>query len=442
MSRKAFRGAIFHLLEDPDRAPPLSLDDGDGGIAGAQYFDDGVLIVEDGHIAEVLPWSEEALIRTHGLPLEQFPHGLIVPGFVDAHVHYPQLDILAAPGEHLLEWLSRYTFPAEARYGHREVAEEAAAFFLDRMLASGVTSALVFATTHKVSVEALFEAALARNLRLTSGKVLMDLNAPPSLSDTAETGYMESKSLIRAWAGRGRLGYAVTPRFALTSTERQLELAGQILSEHPAVLLHTHLSENVAELHAVRHVFPDCADYFAVYEKFGLATSRSVFAHGVHLSASEWQRLAAAGCSVAHCPSSNLFLGSGLFDIDAARTAGASVALASDVGAGTSLSPFSSMADAYKVSRMRGRAVDAGKLFYLATLGGARAMKIDGYVGNFLSGKEADFIVLDAARLPLLDRRWRYCRSLTEKLFALAILGDDRAVARTCIMGETAFERR
>lgn len=441
MSRKAFRGAIFHLLEDPDRAVCRRGDDGDGGIAGAQYFDDGVLITEDGRVAEVLPWSEEALARAHGLPMEHFPHGLIVPGFIDAHVHYPQMDILAAPGEQLLEWLMRYTFPAEARYGHREVAEEAAAFFLDRLLACGVTSALVFSTTHKVSVEALFGAALARNLRLTTGKVLMDLNAPPSLSDTAETGYMESKSLIRAWAGRGRLGYAVTPRFALTSTERQLELAGQLLQEHPGVLLHTHLSENVAELKAVRQEFPGCDDYFAVYEKFGLATSRSVFAHGVHLSASEWQRLAAAGSSVVHCPSSNLFLGSGLFDIDAARTAGASVALASDVGAGTSLSPFASMADAYKVSRMRGRAMDAGKLFYLATLGGARAMKIDAHVGNFLPGKEADFVVLDAAHLPLLARRWGFARSLTEKLFALAILGDDRAVAQTFIMGEAAYRR-
>ncbi|MGB8602728.1 MAG: guanine deaminase [Rhizomicrobium sp.] len=431
MSRTAYRGAIFHLLDDPDMAGPDA----------AVFYDDGVLIVEDGFIVELMPWSEDALAHIHGIPVEHFPDGLIMPGFIDAHVHYPQTEIMAAPGTELLEWLTRYTFVAEARYGYPEVAREAAGFFLDQLVANGVTTALVFATSHKTSVEALFNAALARNMRLISGKVLMDINAPPALCDTVETGYMDSKALIRDYLGRGRLGYAVTPRFALTSSPQQLEMAARLLAEHPGVLLQTHLSENTRELRAAHQLFPDCADYFAVYEKFGLATDHAVFAHGVHLSASEWRRLAASGGALAHCPSSNMFLGSGLFDIGAARAAGAAVALGSDVGAGTSLSPFATMADAYKVARLKGYGIDAAKLFYMATLGAARALKIDRCVGNLQPGKEADFVLLNAHALPLLARRWAVARDPVEKLFALAILGDDRAVARSYIAGAQAYHR-
>lgn len=431
MSRTAYRGAIFHLLDDPDRAGPEA----------AVFYDDGVLIVEDGFIAELMPWSEDALARIHGIPVEHFPDALIMPGFIDAHVHYPQTEIMAAPGTELLEWLTRYTFAAEARYGYPEVARESAGFFLDQLVANGVTTALVFATSHKISVEALFNAALSRNMRLISGKVLMDINAPPALCDTVETGYMDSKALIREYLGRGRLGYAVTPRFALTSSPQQLEMAARLLAEHPGVLLHTHLSENTSELRAAHQLFPDCADYFAVYEKFGLASDHAVFAHGVHLSAAEWRRLTASGAALAHCPSSNMFLGSGLFDIAAAQATGAAVALASDVGAGTSLSPFATMADAYKVARLKGHCIDAAKLFYMATLGAARALKIDRCVGNLQPGKEADFVLLDAHALPLLARRWAVARDPVEKLFALAILGDDRAVARSYIAGAQAYHR-
>jgi guanine deaminase len=432
MSRQAYRGAVFHLLADPD----------DAGPEAVCHYDDGVLIVEDGIVVEAAPWSESTLSALGGVPVEHFPGKLIVPGFVDAHVHYPQLDVVAAPGGPLLEWLSRYVFPAEERYGHREVAQEAAHFFLDRLLQSGVTSALVFATAHKVSAEALFEEALARNMRILSGKVLMDTNAPPGISDTAETGYMESKALIREWHEKGRLGYAVSPRFALTSSPRQLELAGRLLAEHPGVLLHTHLSENLGEIAAVHRAFPDCPDYLAVYEKFGLVGNRSVFAHAVHLTEAEWGRFGKAGTAVAFCPSANLFLGSGLFDIAAAAKSGAAVALGSDVGAGTSLSPFAVMADAFKVCRMKHHPIDAFRLFYLAGLGAAKALRIDSYVGNFAPGKEADFVVLDAAELPLLARRLAGARKFSEQLFARAILGDERAVARTYVAGRRAYARK
>ena len=426
MTRQAYRAAIFHLLDD--------------GADAYQAFDDGVLVIEDGHVAQVGAWADLAA-QLGGVKIEHYLGGLIVPGFVDAHVHYPQVDITAAPGSNLLEWLSTYAFPAEARFHHKDVAAEAARFFLDQLIRSGTTTAMVFATAHKVAAEALFEEAFARNLRLITGKVLMDSNAPPGISDTAETGYQESRALIRAWHGKGRLGYAVTPRFALTSSARQLELAGRLLVEHPGVHLQTHLSENLNELAAVRRLFPDCADYFAVYEKFEMATPHSVFAHCLHLSPGEWSRLGKSGASVAFCPTSNLFLGSGLFDIAAAERETVRVGLGTDVGAGTSLSLLATMNEAYKVGRTKNHTLDAFKLFYMATLGGARALSLDDKIGNFETGKEADFLVLDANALPLLRRRLDHVESLAERLFAFAILGDDRAVARTYIAGDLAYAR-
>lgn len=427
--RKIYRAALFHLLGDPQTDGPDAV----------QAFDDGVLVVEDGHVAAAGAW-EDLAPSLKGAAVERLD-GLLVPGFIDCHVHYPQAGIIASPGARLLEWLANYTFPAEERFAHRDVAQDAARFFLGQLLAHGTTTALVFATVHKLSAEVLFEEALARNMRVISGKVLMDRGAPPGLCDTAETGYMESRSLIRAWHGRGRLGYAVTPRFALTSTPQQLEMAGKLLAEHPGVHLHTHLSENPEEVAAVRRAFPDCPDYFAVYEKYGLAGSHSVFAHGIHLSHAEWARLGKSGSGVAFCPTSNLFLGSGLFDLEAAEEAGARVGLATDVGAGTSLSLLQTMNEAYKVCQLRRHGVDAFKLFYLATLGAARTLRLDGHIGNFAPGKEADFVLLDGNHAPMLAHRLAQAKSWAERLFAYAMLADDRAVARTWVMGEEAYRR-
>lgn len=429
MHLSAYRGAICHFLDDPGKSRDAM-----------QYFEDGVLMVQDGRIVDVMAWGDEARSRLGGKEPEPV-NGVIVPGFIDCHVHYPQIDMMAAPGHHLLEWLAQYTFPAEARFCDENVAHETAAFFLDQLQANGVTSALVMPSVHRVSVEALFEEAFARNMRIISGKVMMDTNAPPNISDTAETAYMESKDLIRGWSGRGRIGYAVTPRFALTSTPQELELAGRLLAENPDVLLHTHLAENLMEVTAVHRAFPDCADYLAVYEKFGLATEQSVFAHGVHVNASEWGRIAGAGSSVIYCPSSNLYLGSGLFDLPAAQKFGVRVGLGSDIGAGTSLSPFATISDAYKVCQIRHRYADPARLFYMATLGAARAIRMDEHVGNFAPGKEADFLVLDAEKLPILARRLRFTQSVSDKVMAMAILGDDRAVSRTYIAGRLNYIR-
>lgn len=430
MARQAYRASVFHLLGDPASGPPPL----------ETYFDDGVLVVEDGHVVEAGDWKVLAP-KLGDAAVTHYPGALIVPGFVDAHVHYPQIDMIASPGGQLLDWLKNYTFPSEKRFADPKVAADTAAFFLDQLLAHGTTTALVFATVHKGSVEALFEAALKCNMRLAAGKVLMDRNVPADLCDTADTGHTESAELLRAWHGKGRLTYAITPRFAASSTERQLELAARLLAENPGVLLQTHLSENTDEIALVRATYPDCADYFAVYEKFGLATDRSVFAHCIHLSPDEWRRMGARGAAVAFCPTSNLFLGSGLFDLAAAERDHVCVGLATDVGAGTSLSLLATMNEAYKVGQLRGQKLDAFKLFYLATLGGAKALKMDGQIGNFASGKEADFVVLDPDATPLMQRRIARSLSVADKLFALAMLGDDRTVAHTYVMGERAYSR-
>lgn len=430
MSRKAFRAGLLHALDDPSRAGPDAI----------AYHPDGLLVVEDGHVTAFGAYDDVAPALKDA-PVEHLPGRLITPGFVDAHVHYSQVDVIAAWGAQLLDWLNVHTFPVEQAFADRTHAEAVAQVFLDQLLAHGTTSALAFCTVHRTSAEALFEAALARNMRLIAGKVLMDRHAPEGLTDTAETGRADTEALIRAWHGRGRLGYAVTPRFAVTSSDAQLAMAGEVLAAHPGVLLHTHMSENPAEIAEVGRLFPGDRDYLAVYERHGLVGRRSVFAHCVHCSDDAFRRLAAAGASVAFCPSSNLLLGSGLFSLKRACGCGVNTALATDVGAGGGFSLLHMMGEAYKVGQLQGDALDPLHAFYLATLAGARALHIDGEVGNLAPGKEADFLVLDLAATPLLARRTARTRTLAELLFVLAILADDRTVERTYLMGEPAHAR-
>ena len=431
MTRRAYRAALLHVLEDPARAPANE---------AVAYHPDGVLVVDQGHVAAAGAWADLAP-GLHGLEVEHLPGRLITPGFIDAHVHYPQVDVMAAWGTQLLDWLATHTFPAEQAFADRAHADAVAQVFLDQLLANGTTSALCFCTVHKGSADALFEAALARNMRLIAGKVLMDVNAPPGLTDTVETGRAETEALIRAWRGRGRLGYAVTPRFAVTSSEAQLAMAGEVLAAHPDVLLHTHMSENPAEIATVAQRFPQDRDYLAVYERHGLVGARSVFAHCVHSTDDAFRRLARAGAAAAFCPSSNLLLGSGLFSLQRACACGVTTALGTDVGGGGSFSLLHMMGEAYKVGQLQGDNLDPLQAFYLGTLAGARALHIDDRVGNFAVGKEADFVVLDLAATPLLARRTSGARTLAETLFVLAVLADDRAVERTYLMGELAHRR-
>ncbi|CAN7574542.1 guanine deaminase [Pseudomonas sp. LjRoot71] len=428
---KAYRAAILHSLADPAVV---------GVEHSYEYFEDGVLVVENGQVAKV-GHAADLLPTLKGVDITEYRDALITPGFIDTHIHYPQTGMIASYGEQLLDWLNTYTFPTEQQFADKAHAADVAGIFLKELLRNGTTTALVFGTVHKQSVDAFFEAAQALNLRMIAGKVLMDRNAPDYLTDTAESGYADSKELIERWHGKGRLHYAVTPRFAPTSTPEQLTLAGQLLSEYPDLYMHTHLSENRKEIEWVKALFPERKGYLDVYDHYKLIGARSVFAHGVHLCDDECKRLAETGSAVAFCPTSNLFLGSGLFDLKKLEEHGVRVGLGTDVGAGTSFSQLQSLNEAYKVMQLQGKKLDPFKSLYLATLGGANALYLDDKLGNFESGKDADFVVLDYNATPLISYRMQQAKTLDEKLFALTMLGDDRAVKETFAAGQSVHRR-
>ena len=430
-TRKAYRAAILHSLADPAKV---------GIEASYEYFEDGVLVIDNGQVLQVGP-AAELLPKLRDVEIKHYADALITPGFIDTHIHYPQTGMIASYGEQLLDWLNTYTFPTEKQFADKAHASDVAAIFLKELLRSGTTTALVFGTVHPQSVDAFFEAAQALNLRMIAGKVLMDRNAPDYLTDTAESGYVESKELIERWHGKGRLHYAVTPRFAPTSTPEQLTLAGKLLGEYPDLYMHTHLSENRKEIEWVKELFPERKGYLDVYDHHKLIGPRAVFAHGVHLCDEECQRLAETGSAVAFCPTSNLFLGSGLFDLNKLEAHGVRVGLGTDVGAGTSFSQLQSLNEAYKIMQLQGKKLDPFKSLYLATLGGAEALYLDDKLGNFTPGKDADFLVLDYHATPLLSYRMQQARSLEERLFALCMLGDDRSVLETFAAGRSVHRR-
>lgn len=425
--REAYRASLLHCLADPGEEAESS---------ALEHFEDGLLIVEDGVVVEagdaatLLPQIKDDIAVT------DFSGKIIVPGFIDCHVHFPQLDIIASYGEQLLDWLNRYAYPAEARFADEDYAHEMADVFLDELLRNGTTTALVFGTVHAHSADAILEAAESRGMRLIAGKVLMDSNCPDELQDTAASAYTDSKALIERWHGKGRLGYAITPRFALTSSEEQLAAAGRLASEYPDVWVHTHLAENKAEVEQIARQFPESRSYLDVYEQHGLLRERSVFAHCLYMDDEDRSCMAAKGAAAAFCPTSNLFLGSGLFDLREMRAANIRVGLGTDVGGGTSLSLLRTASEAYKVLHLQDEALPASRALYLATLGAAEALYLDDKVGNFEPGKEADFVVLDPAGSSLSERRTRVATSIEEALFAITMLADDRHVAATYIAGK------
>lgn len=429
---KAYRAALLHCLADPREV---------GIEASHEYFEDGLLVVEDGKVVRNGHAADLLSTLPAGTEVIEYKDALITPGFIDTHIHYPQTGMIASYGEQLLDWLDTYTFPTERAFADKVHAGEVAQVFLRELLRNGTTTALVFGSVHKESVDAFFEQAHKLDLRMIAGKVLMDRNAPDYLTDTAESGYADSKELIERWHGKGRLHYAVTPRFAPTSTPEQLALAGKLFQEYPDLYMHTHLSENRKEIEWVRELFPERKGYLDVYDHHGLIGARSVFAHGVHLCDDECQRLGETGSAVAFCPTSNLFLGSGLFDLEKVEGFGVRVGLGTDVGAGTSFSQLQSLNEAYKVMQLQGKKLDPFKSLYLATLGGARALYLDDRIGSLQPGKEADFVVLDYKATPLIEYRLSQARSLEERLFALMILGDDRAVKETYAAGVSVHRK-
>lgn len=427
MTVKAIHGDLFHMVDDPALV---------GADRSYTYIPDGTLVVEGGHVAAVGKRADIEATLAADVEVHDHAGALITPGFIDTHIHYPQIDMIASFGEQLLDWLEHYTFPAEAKFDDPAHAADCAEFFLNELLRNGTTTALVYGTVHKQSVDALFEAAFERNMRIVAGKALMDRNVPEAVRDTAESSDKNNRALIAKWHGKGRLGYAITPRFAPACSDDQLTRAGKLLAEHPDVLMHTHMSENTAEIDWVRELYPEAKDYLDVYAKFGLLTDRSVFAHCIHMGGAEYQRMAEADAAIAFCPTSNLFLGSGLFNLREAEKYGVKVGMGTDVGAGTSFSMLQTLNEAYKVGQLRGDKLDPFKSFYLATLGGAKALNMADKVGNFGVGKEADFLVFNMKATPLLERRLKHCKTIEETLFVLSILGDDRAISETWVAGE------
>ena len=431
---RALRGRTLSFGDDPRAVGP---------DRATQSHEDGAVVV--GSQGRILWHGAFAdLPQAHAkAPCERYDDAVILPGFIDAHVHFPQHRMLAAPAHDLLEWLDRFAFPEEARYAAEDHAAAAAERFLDKLVSHGTTSALVFSSVHGQAADCLFRAAQRRGLCLATGATMMDRNAPDAVTQEAEASARESAELIASWHGVERLRYALTVRFAITSTEEQLRLAGALLADHPDCILHTHLSESAAEIEMVQRLFPWSQDYTDVYARFGLVGETSVFAHGIHLSERECQALHEAGSTVVHCPTSNAFLGSGLFDIEhvSAARRPVRVGISTDIGGGTSYSLLQTLAEAYKIARLKGCRFSAFDGFYLATLGNARGLGLDGEIGTLDAGRWADVVVLDPQATPVLAARQELSETLEDVLFSLMMLGDDRAVRAVYVKGERVAGR-
>jgi guanine deaminase len=402
----------------------------------------GAVWIMDGIIKQVGP-ANEVLNAAHDATVIDYKDKLITAGFIDCHAHYPQLPIIASYGEQLLEWLKKFTFPTESKFTDYDYARAASDFYLNECLKNGITTASVYATVHATSVDAFFDATTERGMRMACGKVLMDRNAPDNLSDTAQSGYDQSKALIEKWHNKDRNIYAITPRFAPTSTPEQLESAGTLWAEHPGTLMQTHISENHNEIRWVNELFPDAPDYYGVYEKYNLTGPGAIFGHAIHLGARERRALQQSGSAIAHCPTSNTFIGSGLFDMQGLREGNSPhiVGLATDIAGGSSMSMFSVMRSAYEVAQLKGYSLHPVKAWYLSTVGSAATMRLDDKIGNLAPGYEADITVIDLASTALIKNRMAGADTLSDVLFAQMILADDRAIYATYAAGNSVYHR-
>lgn len=424
---KIYRARVFTPVSDPFATPVAS---------SFASFDDGYVAVDGDRIASAGEWSR----HPDGDVVDLGREALLSPGFVDTHLHAPQLEMIGSYGGHLLEWLNRYTFPTEAKFADPEHARRVAKAFFAELLRNGTLTALVFSTIHAEATDIFFAEAERRGFRGIIGKTMMDRNAPEYLLENTIDSYERSRTLLRKWHNRGLLRYAVTPRFAPTSTPELLEAAGALKKEFPDVYVQTHISENKNEVSWVHELFPE-AEYADVYDRHGLLSDRTVLAHGVHLTEEELDLLNRRGARIAHCPNSNLFLGSGLFPLPHVLDAGVLVGLGTDIGAGTTPSMFTAMADAYKVQQVQNISLSPFHLWYMATLGGARVLSLDAETGSLERGKSADFLVLNLRATPLLELRSRRASSIEDLLAALIFMGDDRAVARSFIAGREVWSR-
>ena len=427
---KAFRASILRFADD----------------GSAVYDEDGLLVIGPDHRGRPVVRSVGAfssLARNfEGVAVEHLPGRIIAPGFIDLHIHFPQTDVIGSPASGLLPWLEHYTFPHEARFADPAHAQELATFFLDELLRHGVTSALAFGTSHPASVDALLSEAQRRGMRMIAGKVLQDRHSPDGVRDETEQSLLDTEALIGRWHGQDRLGYAITPRFAPSCTEAQLRGAGELAAKYPQVWIQSHVAENLDEVRWARELFPGSRSYLSVYEDFGLMRERAIYAHCIHFDDEDRALMKSTGAAAAVSPTSNLFLGSGFFDYEGARRIGFRHGLASDVGGGTSFSPFHTMLAAYYVGRegqtKPGISLSPENLWWQHTAGAAQALGLEGVIGNLRPGCEADFLVLDPKATPLLARKASQAESLAELLFSLIVLGDDRVIERAVVARSTA----
>ncbi|HET6563957.1 MAG TPA: guanine deaminase [Xanthomonadales bacterium] len=430
----AIRGPVLTFTGDPFR----------DGLADTMVHEtDGIVAFGDGVVTHFGPASVIRHELPDDLPIRNYgPDSLISAGFLDSHVHFPQTPMIGAFGEQLLDWLNRYTYPTERKYADKAFAATVAAVFLQECLRNGITTSCVYCTVFPQSVDALFEEAQRLGLRIAAGKVMMNRNAPDYLVDTTQSSYDDSKALIRKWHGQDRLMYAISPRFAPTSTADQLDAAGQLWTEFPEVYMQTHLSENQGEIAWVKELFPDRKGYLDVYHHSKLCRPRAVFGHCVHLNDDELDTMHATGSAISHCPTSNFFLGSGCFDLLRAADPGrpVRVGLGTDLGAGTSFSILQTLNEAYKAAKLNHRKLTPGHAFYLATRGTARAMYLEDKVGSIAPGMEADIVVLDMKSTPIIDYRMQFAEDIEEALFIQMTLGDDRAVQATYVAGNLKHE--
>ena len=426
MSARLLRGRLLSFRDSPRLSPSTAL----------WLVEDGAVLIDNGIILAAGDAKDVAAQAPADVKTDDHTGKLILPGFIDTHIHYPQTRVIGSYGAQLLDWLQKYTFVEEQKFSDRAHADVVAKFFLDEMFRQGTTTAVVYCTVRPESVDAFFTESERRGARMIAGKVMMDRNAPPALTDTPQRGYDESKALIERWHGRGRLDYAITPRFAITSTDAQLEAAGALAREFPEAFVQTHLSENHAEIAFTKKLFPWARSYLDVYDHFGLLGGKSIFGHCIHLEDAEVEALSAKGGVAAFCPTSNLFLGSGLFDKRRLDEAGVRVALATDVGGGTSYSMLETANEAYKVLQMNGQSWPAAEAFYQMTLGNARALGLDHRIGAIERGREADLIVVDSRATPAMAHRMEAVRGdIAEELFVLMTMGDDRAIRETYVAG-------
>ncbi len=426
MTRRLLRGRVLTFVDEPK---------GPRDDNSYVYVEDGAILIVEGRIAAVGEFADIRARAADADVVDHRPH-LLMAGFIDTHLHFPQMQVIASWGAQLLDWLNTYTFPEEARYADPAHCAVMAKRFFDELLRHGTTTAVAYCSVHDASVDAFFTEAGARNLRMIGGKVMMDRNAPPAICDTPQSSYDSSTALIARWHGKGRGRYAITPRFAITSTPEQMEMAGALAAEHPDCYIQTHLSENHGEIALTRELYPRARDYVDVYESHGLLGRRSLFGHCIHLEDREKTAMAETGSVAVFCPTSNLFLGSGLYDEAGLRDLGVRRAIATDVGGGTNYSMLRSLDEGYKVLQLRGQSISPLNSFYWITLGNARALSLEGEIGTLDAGTEADIVVIDSRATSAMAIRMETVTALREELFVLQTLGDDRSIVETYVAGE------